>query len=226
MALDNSYQKNARFAGILYLITFVTSIPALLLLDPILHNERFITGSGSSSSILWGCILDMTNAIACIGTAVAIYPIVQKQNKSLALGFVTSRIFEAAIIMIGVVSLLAVVTLRDTYANDSTVDQATLTLVGQGFVELRNWTFLLGPGLVPAINALLLGLLLYRSKLVPRIIPTIGLIGAPLLFASAMATVFGVIDQVSPIAAIAALPIAEWELVLGLRLSIKGVKPF
>ena len=168
----------------------------------------------------------MTNAIACIGTAVAIYPIVQKQNKSLALGFVTSRIFEAAIIMIGVVSLLAVVTLRDTYANDSTVDQATLTLVGQGFVELRNWTFLLGPGLVPAINALLLGLLLYRSKLVPRIIPTIGLIGAPLLFASAMATVFGVIDQVSPIAAIAALPIAAWELVLGLRLSIKGVKPF
>lgn len=226
MALDNSYQKNARFAGILYLITFVTSIPALLLLDPILHNARFITGSGSSSSILWGCILDMTNAIACIGTAVAIYPIVQKQNKSLALGFVTSRIFEAAIIMIGVVSLLAVVTLRDTYANDSTVDQATLTLVGQGFVELRNWTFLLGPGLVPAINALLLGLLLYRSKLVPRIIPTIGLIGAPLLFASAMATVFGVIDQVSPIAAIAALPIAAWELVLGLRLSIKGVKPF
>ena len=223
--LHPSDQRNARLTGIFYLITFVTAIPAVFLLDPILHNSSFITGSGSSSRVVWGCILDVCNAIACIGTAVAIYPVVKRQNKSLAIGFVTSRLFEAAIIMIGVVSLLAVTTLRQTYATDSSVDSSTLELVGTGLVEVRNWTFLLGPGLVPAINGLLLGLLLYRSKLVPKIIPILGLIGAPLLLASAMGTVFGVLDQVSPIAAVAGLPIALWELSLGIFLATKGFRP-
>ena len=216
--------KNARIAGIFYLITFVTSIPAVFLLDPILHNSNFITESGSSTSVLIGCVLDVMNAIACIGTAVAIFPIVQRQNKSLALGFVASRIFEAAVIMIGVVSLLAIVTLRQTYAGEATVDDSTLQLVGQGFLELRNWTFLLGPGTVPAINGLLLGLLLFQSKLVPRIIPTVGLIGAPLLLISAMATMFGVFEQTSPMAAVLGLPIALWELTLGFWLAFKGFK--
>ena len=222
--LGKGLERNARVAGIFYLITFLTSIPAVFLLDPILHNVNFITGTGSVSSILLGCLLDVCNAIACIGTAVAIYPIVQKQNVSLALGFITSRIFEAAVIMIGVVSLLAVVTLRQAHLNDTNVDLAALKLLGESLVELRNWTFLLGPGLVPAINGLLLGTLLYQSKLIPRIIPIMGLIGAPLLLASAIATMFGAIDQVSAIAAVAGLPIAVWELALGTWLAFKGIR--
>jgi hypothetical protein len=219
-----SLQKNARIAGVFYLVTFITSIPAVFLLDPVLKNSNFITGSGSTTNILLGCMLDVANAIACIGTAVAIFPLVVKENKSLAIGFVTSRVFEAAVIMIGVVSLLAVVSLRENNSGNTGVDGGTLQLVGEGFVELRNWTFLLGPGMVPAINGLLLGLLLYRSQLVPRIIPIMGLIGAPLLFASAMGTVFGVVDQVSPIAAVLGLPIALWELSLGIWLVAKGVR--
>ncbi|MEI6648465.1 MAG: DUF4386 domain-containing protein [Actinomycetes bacterium] len=216
--------KNARITGIFYLITFVTSIPAVFLLGPVLHHPNFITGSGSSTSVLWGCLLDLLNAIACVGTAISIYPIVQNQNKSLALGFIASRLFEAAVIMIGVVSLLAIVSLRKSYLADHSMDAASLQVMGSGLLELRNWTFLLGPGLIPAVNGILLGSLLYKSKLIPRLLPTIGLIGAPMLVTSALCTYFGIFGQTSAVAAILGLPIAAWELSVGVYLTFRGVR--
>jgi hypothetical protein len=216
--------KNARITGIFYLITFVSSIPAVFLLDPVLHGPNFVTGTGSAHSVLWGCLLDVVNAIACVGSAVAIYPLVQNQNKSLALGFIASRLFEAAVIMIGVVSLLAIVSLRKSYLADPSIDVASLQVMNTGFLELRNWTFLLGPGLIPAINGLLLGTLLFKSKLIPRAIPVIGLIGAPMLLISALCTYFGIFGQMSPVAAVLGLPIAAWELSLGFYLTFRGVR--
>ena len=144
-----------------------------------------------------GCFLDVVNALACIGTAVALFPVVKRQNEALALGFVTTRVLEAAIIVIGVVSLLAVVTLRQDLAGATGADAATLVTTGHALVAVRDWTFLLGPSLMAALNALLLGSLMYRSRLVPRIIPTMGLIGAPLLLTATIATLFGHIDQTS-----------------------------
>jgi hypothetical protein len=132
-----------------------------------------------------GLLLDLVNALACIGTAVALYPVLRRQQEAVALGVVTSRMFEAAIILIGVVSLLAVVTLRRDLAGAPGTDPASLVTAGRALVAVRDWTFLLGPSLMPGINALLLGWLLYRSGLVPRVIPVLGLIGAPLLIASA-----------------------------------------
>ena len=216
--------KNARITGIFYLITFVSSIPAVFLLDPVLHGPNFVTGTGSANSVLWGCLLDVVNAIACVGSAVAIYPLVQNQNKSLALGFIASRLFEAAVIMIGVVSLLAIVSLRTSYLADPSIDTASLQVMNTGFLELRNWTFLLGPGLIPAVNGLLLGTLMLKSKLIPRAIPVIGLIGAPMLLISALCTYFGIFGQMSPVAAVLGLPIAAWELSLGFYLTFRGVR--
>jgi hypothetical protein len=216
--------KSARITGVFYLITFATSIPAVFLLDPVLHHSDFIAGSGSSTSVLWGCLLDLLNAIACVGTAISIFPIVQRQNKSLALGFIASRLFEAAVIMIGVVSLLAIVSLRKSYLADPSIDTASLQVMNTGFLELRNWTFLLGPGLIPAVNGLLLGTLLLKSKLIPRAIPVIGLIGAPMLLISALCVYFGIFGQMSSIAAVLGLPIAAWELSLGFYLTFRGVR--
>jgi hypothetical protein len=216
--------KNARITGIFYLITFASSIPAVFLLDSVLHGSNFVIGSGSANSVLWGCLLDVTNAIACVGSAVAIYPLVQQQNKSLALGFIASRLFEAAVIMIGVVSLLAIVSLRKSYLADPSIDVASLQVMNTGFLELRNWTFLLGPGLIPAVNGLLLGTLLLKSKLIPRAIPIIGLIGAPMLLISALCTYFGIFGQMSSVAAVLGLPIAAWELSLGFYLTFRGVR--
>jgi hypothetical protein len=137
---------------------------------------------------------------------------------------VASRLIEAAVIMIGVVSLLAVVTLRQSFAGASGVDTPALLFTGQALVAVRDWTFLLGPGLMPAFNAVLLGWLLYRSRLVPRVIPTMGLVGAPLLLAADLATLFGYIPQISLWSGIATLPVAAWELAVGTWMVAKGFK--
>ena len=147
---------------------------------------------------------------------------VKRQNEGLALGFVMSRMLEGAVVLIGIVSLLAVVTLRQ---NPAGADPATLLATGHSLVAVRDWTFLLGPGLMPAFNALLLGTLLYRSRLVPRFIPLMGLIGAPLLLVADLATLFGHNTQTSAASFFLTLPVAAWELSVGLYLTIKGFRP-
>jgi Domain of unknown function (DUF4386) len=222
----DSARKTALVAGTFYLVTFVASIPAaLVLLTPVLDNPDYIVSAGADTRVLWGCLFDVVNALAGIGTAVALFPVVKRQNEALALGFVTTRMLEAAVIMIGVVSLLAVVSLRQDLAGATGADTATLVTVGSALVAVRDWTFLLGPGLMPALNALLLGSLLYRSRLVPRVIPTMGLIGAPLLLAATTATLFGYTEPFSVWSSIATLPVAAWELSVGVWMVVKGFKP-
>jgi len=216
----DSLRKAALVGGGLYLVTFISSIPAWFLLAPVLDNPDYILGSGSDTQVLLGCFLDLINAFACVGTAVALYPVVKRQNGSAALGFVTSRVMEAAIIVIGVVSLLTVVTLRQDLAGTAGADAASLVTTGQSLVATRDWTFLLGPDLMAGINALLLGTLMYRSRLVPRVIPLMGLIGAPLLIAASIAIFFGA----SSLLLIAAIPVALWEFSLGVYLVVKGFK--
>jgi Domain of unknown function (DUF4386) len=218
-------RTTALVAGALYLLTFVSSIPALAFLDPVLGDPDYIIGPGEDTRVTIGAALDMVNALACIGTAVALYSVVRRHHERLALGFVTSRLLEAATIVIGVVSLLAVVTLRQDVAGTPGADTGALVTVGHALVAVRDWTFLLGPGLMPACNALLLGTALYKSGLVPRIIPTVGLVGAPLLLGSVVATMFGLHGQTSTTAMIAVLPVAAWELSLGVWLVVKGFRP-
>jgi hypothetical protein len=224
-APTDSLRKTALIAGTFYLITFTASIPALPLLDPVLHNPNFILGSGSDTGVLLGCLLDLVTALAGIGSAVALYPVVKRHGQARALGFVTTRMFEAAVIMIGVMSLLAVVTLRKDHAGATGADATSLVIAGQSLVAVRDWTFLLGPSLMAALNAVLLGSLMYRSRLVPRIIPTMGLIGAPLLIAATTATFFGLTEQFTVWSSVATLPVAAWELSVGGWMVAKGFKP-
>ncbi len=215
-------RKAALVAGVLYLVTFVSSIPAVFLLAPVLSDPNYIIGAGADTQVLWGALLDLVNALACIGTAVALFSVVKRQHEGLALGFVTTRMMEAAVIAIGVVSLLAVVTQRQDGVTG--VEAAALVATGQALVATRDWTFVLGPGLMPAFNALLLGTLMYRSKLVPRVIPMMGLIGAPLLISSTIGTMFGVNQTVSLWSTVATAPIFFWELSLGLWMTFKGFR--
>ena len=215
----DSLRKTALVAGALYLITFATSIPARILFGPV-KDPNYILGPGvADTQVLFAGFLDVMLALACIGTAVALYPVVKRQNEGVALGFVGSRTLEAAIIVTGVIALLSVVTLRQAGAG------ADALVAGQALVAVYNWAFLFGPGFMACVNALLLGSLLYRSGLVPRIIPLVGLTGAPLLFASDLAVMFGLWEQVSLPAGIATVPIALWEVSLGVYLVVKGFKP-
>jgi hypothetical protein len=215
-------RRTALTAGVFYLITFV-SIPTLALYGPVRDHRDWVLSSGASTGVLVGGFLEVIVALAGIGTAVTLYPVVKRQNEGVALGFVAARVLEAGMIFAGVISLLSLVTLRQDLGGASGADAAALVTTGASHVAVYNWTFLLSQSLMPGVNALLLGSLLYRSRLVPRIIPVLGLIGAPLLIASVFATLFGGIKLGSPL--FAALPVAAWELSLGVWLVVKGFRP-
>ncbi len=219
-------RNHARAAGILYLITFAASIPAAFyFLSPVLDDPAYIVSSGADTRVIVGCLLDVVNALAAIGTAVAVYPVMRRQNESLALGFVTTRMLEATIIMIGVVSLLAVVTLRRDVAGIAGADQAGLVTTGQALVAVRDYTFQFGPNLCAALNALMFATLLYRSRLVPRFLPAMGLLAAPLLILATLAVVLGLTEQGSVWFAPGGGLIFAWELSIGIYLTVKGFKP-
>lgn len=214
-------RKLALAAGVLYLVTFAASIPTLALKAPLVDHADWILGNGSDTGVIWAGFLDFVCAVAGIGTAVALYPITRRFSPSAAIGFITSRTLEAAILVVGAISLLTIVTLRSNVVGG---DTASLVTTSQSLVAAHDWAFLFGPGFMPAINALFLATVMYRFRLVPRIIPLIGLVGAPLLFASGIATMFGGWDQTSSTAMLFALPIATWEFSLGVYLTVKGVK--
>jgi hypothetical protein len=217
-------RRTSLAAGILYLITFV-SIPTLILYNPVRENADFVLGAGSDTGVLWAALSEVVVALAGIGTAVVLFPVAKRQSETAALGFVTARVLEASIIIVGVVSLLSIVALRHDVAGTPGADPTSLVTTSHTLVATYDWAFLLGQSLMPVLNALCLGYVLYRSGLVPRILPTLGLIGAPLLLASDLAIFFGVYDRMSPFAAVAVLPIAVWEFSLGVYLTVKGFKP-
>jgi hypothetical protein len=218
-------RKTALVAGVFYLITFV-SIPTLALYGPVKNHRDWVITSGSHTGVLVGGFLEVIVALAGIGTAVTLYPVVKRQNEGVALGFVAARLLEAAMIFTGVLSLLSLVTLRQDLGGAAGANAAALVTTGVSHVAVYNWTMLLGQTLMPGINALLLGSLMYRSRLVPRVIPVLGLIGAPLLIAAVIATLFGGdIGHVSAFRAIATFPVAAWELSLGVWLVVKGFRP-
>jgi hypothetical protein len=217
----NSMRRTSLAAGILYLLTFV-SIPTLFLYNPVRENADFVLGAGSDTGVLWGAFSEVVVALAGIGTAVVLFRVAKRQSETAALGFVTARVLEASLILVGVISLLSVVTLRHDVAGTAGADPASLITTSQTHLAAYDWAFLLSQSLMPVFNALCLGYVLYRSGLVPRILPTVGLIGAPLLLASDIAIFFGAYDRMAPLAA---LPIAAWEFSLGVYLTVKGFKP-
>ena len=215
----------AFIAGVFWLVTFVASIPALFLYSPVLNHAQYVLGAGSDTRIAVGAFLEVILAIAGIGTAVTMFPIIKRQNESMALGFIASRVLESTIIVVGIISVLSVVTLRKDIGGNGAADAASLVLAGRSLVAIHKWTFLLGPGVCAGLgNGLLLGYLMYRSELVPRRMALLGLIGGPLLLVSCTAVLFGAFKQTSGVAGLLTVPEFLWELSLGIYLIVNGFK--
>jgi hypothetical protein len=217
-------QTIARVTGILFLITYATAIPPFVYFyAPVLDDPRYIVGAGADTRVSLGAILEVILIIANIGTAVVLWPVLKRQSEILALGYVTARVVECVFIAVGILSLLSVVTLRQEAAG---ADAGSLVTVGQLLVALHDWTRLLGPGFVVGVgNGLMLGYLMYRSALVPRAMAMLGLIGGPLIIASGVAVLLGVIEAGSVWQGIATIPEFFWELSLGIWLTVKGFNP-
>ena len=213
-------QKRARWFGLLYLITFVTSIPALILFQPVLDDPvGYIANGGHDSRILFGAFLELLLIIANIGTAVVIVPIMRRFSEDLAIGYVTARLFECTFILAGILSILGLISLTQQAAG---VNEGT---VAYTLAAIKDWTFLLGPGWVVGWgNGLILGYMMYRTRLVPRPWPWLGMIGGPLLFIAGTIVMFGGNPAANGLKGPASIPEAVWELFLGVYCTVWGFR--
>jgi len=212
----NSSRKYSLAAGLFYLLTFV-SVPTLGLYRSV-RGPNFVSGPGPDGPVILGVVLEMIVALAGIGTAVALYPIVRRQGEARAVGFVASRVLEAATIYVGIVSLMSIVSLRRAGGGSGAL------VVAQGLAAQYYWTFFFAQSFIPAVNGVLLGSLLYQSRLVPRWLPVLGFTGAALLVTLWCAVLVGLVGAVSATAAVLTLPIAVWEFSLGVYLTVWGFK--
>jgi Domain of unknown function (DUF4386) len=217
-------QKRARWFGVLYLITFITSIAALALYETVLrHPVSYIAGAGHDNQVLFGALLELLLIIANIGTAVVIFPILRRVSQELALGYVAARLVECTFILVGIVCMLGIITLHQQVAG------ASEGTVAYTLAALKDWTFLLGPGWVVGWgNGLILGYLMYRSGLVPRAATWLGLIGGPLIILSGTAVMFtgnSPSSTLHSLQGVATIPEFAWELFLGIYCTFWGFKP-
>jgi len=217
-------RRTAMVTGVFFAITIVASIPAAYFFyTPVLGHPGYIVGPGADTRVSLGALLEIITVIANIGTAVTLFPILKRQNEGVALGYVAARIVESVIIVVGILSLLAVVTLRQNLAG---ADAASLVTAGESLVAVHDGTFLLGPGFLSGVgNGLMLGYLMYRSGLVPRRMAMLGLVGGPLVALSGIAVLLGLYEQVSAWSAVATLPEFAWEASLAIYLIVKGFRP-
>jgi hypothetical protein len=212
-------RRVALVAGVLYLLTFVGSIAAAILLPELLSGANYITGPGADAPIGLAAVFEMVNVLTCIGTAVAVFTIVKRQHETLAIGFVATRLFEGAVITVGVLSTLAVVSLRASVAAGAAVE--SVVPVAAALVGIHDWALVIGPGMA-SFNALMFGTLLYRARLVPRWIPALGIAGAPLFIAFIAGTMLGITGPFTIWQVVAVAPFFIWELVVGLWMVFKG----
>jgi hypothetical protein len=216
-------QKRARWFGVLYLITFVTSIPALWFYKPVLDDPvGYIASAGHDKRVLFGVFLELLLIVSNIGTAVVIVPIMWRRYRALSIGYVTARLVECTFILVGIISVVGIITLRNQAAG------ASEGTVAYTLAALKDWTFLLGPGWVVGWgNGLILGYMMYRSRLVPRPWPWLGMIGGPLISLTGTAILFGGNDPSSTLhglQGILTIPEAAWELFLGVYCTIWGFR--
>ena len=212
----SSLRKTSLAAGVLYMLTFV-SIPTVALYGSI-QQPGYIMGAASDRPAIIGGILEIIVALAGISTSVVLYPILRKQHQTAALGLVAARILESGTIFVGVAFLLSIVTLHQTGAG------ANASVISSALVVLYHRIFLLGQSFMPAICDLLLGFMLYKSRLVPKGLAIIGIVGALPLIAGYLAMMFGVIERNSPMAGLSAVLVALFEFSLGIYLVVKGFK--
>lgn len=223
-------QRTGRIFGWVFIATFITSIPArILFLDGLgasWSDVRFVPGASSDTSLQLGAIFEFGLIVANIATAVVLYPLVKRWSATLSLGYVTARIMESAIIAVGLMSIVSVISVSDALAGASGADATALTAQGNNLANTYEWAFLFGPGLVVGLgNGLMLGYLMYRSGLVPRRMAMLGLVGGPMLILSFVLILFGVHENGSGSANLLALPEIAWELSLGIYAAWKGFKP-
>ncbi|AFC30357.1 hypothetical protein PM3016_3528 [Paenibacillus mucilaginosus 3016] len=219
----NSNEKAAKMAGVLFILAAVSAVAGLLLYDPILNStDPLIQGPAHSNQVILGAVMELILVGSAVGTSITMFPYLRRYNETLALGHVLFRFLEAVVITVGIISVLALLTLGREYAAAAAPDPASFYASAASLKAVHDWTFLLGPNFMLGINTMLYSYIFYKSRLVPRFIPILGMTGSVLVFLCALLVMFGVFSQLSVWGALLALPVAANEMILAVWLIRKG----
>lgn len=222
---DERTRKSMLWTGILFIGTFVFSIPALFFYSPVIDHSDYVLGGGQDTRVTIGALFEIILIVCNAGTAITLYPVVRKFTETAAIGYVASRLFESVMIALGVMSLLAVVTMRQDFGGAGAADAASLSATANSLIAFHNWTFLFGPAFCAGFgNGILLGYMMFKSGLMPKRLAMIGLVGGPLALATAFAVLFGAWEQTSPIGFLFTTPEIIWESTFGIFLTVKAVR--
>ena len=211
--------------GILFIGTFVFSIPALFFYSPLLDHADYVLGGGHDTRVTIGALFEIILIVCNAGTAITLYPVVRRYTETVAIGYVASRLFESMMIVLGVLSLLTVVTLRQDFGGAGATNPGALTATANALIAFHDWTFLIGPAFCAGFgNGILLGYMMFKSGLMPRRLAIIGLVGGPMAVGTAVAVLFGAYEQVSPISFLFTVPEIIWEATFGIFLTVKALR--
>ncbi|MGK9251283.1 DUF4386 domain-containing protein [Paenibacillus humicus] len=222
--MDFSTKTASKIVGVLFILAAVTSIiGGLILYKPVLNDPDYLVqGSAHANEVVLGAVMELILVIAAVGTATTMFPFLRKFNETIALWHVCFRFLEAVVITVGVISVLSLLALSQNYVAAGAPDIASYQVSGTLLKAVHDYTFLLGPNLFLGINTMMYSYIFYKSKLVPRFIPLLGMTGSALILLAAFLEIFGVIDQVSAWGAVLALPIFANEMILAVWLITKG----
>ncbi len=221
--MNFSLKMSSRIVGVLFIVAAVASVIGLLLYDPILNGADYlIRGSEHANKVKLGAIFELITVVTVIGTATTMFPILRKYNETIALWHLCFRFLEAIAITVGIISVLSLLTLSQEFASAGALDTASYQASGTLLKAVHDWTAWLGPSFLLGINTMMYSYIFYKSKLVHRFIPILGMTGAALIFLQALLVMFGVIEQFSGWGAITALPVAANEITLAVYLLVKG----
>ncbi|WP_223595641.1 DUF4386 domain-containing protein [Neobacillus bataviensis] len=218
----DSTKKAAKIVGVLFILAAVTAIIGLILYNPILNGPDYmINGSEHANQVVLGVLMELMLVVSAVGTATTMFPILRKYNETIALWHLCFRFLEAIIITVGVISMLSLLTLSQEFAAAGAPDSESFQTSGIVLKAIHAWTFMLGPLFMLGINTMMYSYIFYKSRLVPRFIPILGMTGATLVFIYGLLVMFGVIEQIS-VWSILSLPVAANEMILAVWLLVKG----
>jgi hypothetical protein len=219
----DSNRKNTIIIGVLFVLAAITAMIGLGLYQPALNDpEYIIRRTANETGVIWGAFCELILAFSIIGISIMMFPILNKENETTAIGYVCFRLLEATIIIMGIICMLSIVTLSDLYTKSIEPNASSFLTVGKLLAIVHNWTFLLGPNLALGPSTLMMSYLLYKSKLVPRFIAVLGLVGGSLIISCAILVMFGVFLQISLWGALLAVPVFAYEMTLAGWLIVKG----
>ncbi len=216
---------DAIITGVFFIAAAATSIIALKLYQPALSGDFLLQTSQNAQAVAFGALNELLLVATAAGTGIMLYPYLRRYNEQLGLAYFCFRLLEAIFILIGTLAVLGIVSLSKAYTANPATDKTTYTAIGTTLIAIHDWTFMLGPNFMLGINTFIYSYVFFKSRLIPRAISAIGILGAVMIFIAAHLEMFGVMPQLSTGGMLMAIPIFVYEMTLAVWLIVKGFNP-